>query len=323
MASVLYRHGYFYGRGCRSFQLSIPSATEVRLRNLNAVVKPFSSGFYLLSSTPDLFKEEWSPLPFHLSLADPFFWNYTDFPITDPGNTALYFNNLTTDQSNQDGLSLHASAFAGKDSLLDIHAGQLPFKIFGGREKIIVRDVKGEILAKTTGPIHGFKPDYDGYYLLEGEELSKTCYYFSNAVFRKPLGIIELFPALIYDSKADSEAPAYNLTFRERETRWRYLLADPFYAKYNNLIILDTKKKEPVFEEKELYLDGIGKIRCLESLEGQPFTNYYSGHLLLMDNTGPNHRTGNIVIKNLPGASPAMLYQDKASPETYYSHIFI
>lgn len=294
------------------------------LRNLNAVVKPFSSGFYLLSSTPELFKEEWSSLTFHLNLTDPFFWNYTDLPVIDPAKTVLYFNNLTLDPSNQEnGLKLHSSVFAGRDSLLDICAGRLPFMATNTGEQWVIGDAKGEILAQTNGPLNGFRPDFDGYYLMEGEELSKAYYYFSNAIFRKPLGIIELFPAPIHHLKGALEAPIYNISFRERETRWRYLLADPLYSKYHNLTVLDTKKKEPAFEEKELYLDGFGKIRCLESLEMRPFTDYYSGHLLLMDNTGTSQRTGKVVIKNLPEASPAMLYQDVVSPETYYSHIFI
>src|SRR5690554_3388037 len=128
MASVHYRHGYFHERGCRSFQLSIPSATKMMLRNLNAVVKPFSSGFYLLSSTPELFKEEWSSLTFYLNLTDPFFWNYTDFPVADPAKTVFYFNNLTLDPAKQeDGINLHSAAFVGGDCLLDICAGHLPF----------------------------------------------------------------------------------------------------------------------------------------------------------------------------------------------------
>ncbi|MDO9554663.1 MAG: hypothetical protein Q7J63_19365 [Rhodonellum sp.] len=323
IATLTFKHGYFSQGECNTFQLGLSEETKKCLLDLNLLIKPFDSGFHLLSGAPELLEGEWRSLSIQLNLKDSFFLNFTDLPDFNPSNSLLYFNNITVSKSNNsDVCYLHPSPTVDRGSLVRLCTDVFPLEGFGSEEKISIVDALGNTIQKgLKADIQG--PSELGYCAIHGETEKFGCYFFPNSVFKKPIGIIELFPARLFEEMDPTRTLSFNISFQSQKTKWRYLLTDSLFWKFDKLSIIDSKKKEVFFTEKEIFLNGVGAIRCFESLEKIQMQDSHFGDFQMVENYGGDRRTGKIIIKNLPRASPEMLYHDPSFKDALYSHIFI
>lgn len=324
IATVSLIHEYFSDGVCSSFNFEIPVETRRICMNLNLVIKAFENGLYILCNTPELLENHTFPLRFQLKLMQSSFWNYTGFPEFNPGEFLLYFNNLAQHEVDDAGIiPLHQEKYATGNNLAKVCAGRLTFGTFSQEEEINVVDAWGDSQGTGKRDSLDFRPIAPGFFELRGESNHLPCFFYPQTIFRKPAGIIEIFPSALFENIQPSDPVHYKIQFKSIRTRWRYILADPVYAKYQHLYITDDKKNANIFKEKKLEIKGLENFKCFESLDPIPLNQSRNGYFQLLNSNNNNGRQVKILIKRLPQASPESVYQERTSIRELYSHIFI
>ncbi|MGB5418174.1 hypothetical protein, partial [Algibacter sp.] len=113
--------------------------------------------------------------------------------------------------------------------------------------------------------------------------------------------------------------------FKNRSSIWKYFLADPHYQNLQNLSIVNKENGSFFNSNKTQILHNNTEARVFILKEKLPLKAYTDEYFQLVENYNPEVSHGNVIIKNLPNASPEQLFQEKTQDGKiiYYSHIYI
>ncbi|WP_373524359.1 hypothetical protein [Aquiflexum sp.] len=318
------KHGYFAQSDPAIFQLSVSLESKKILHNLNLIIKPINNGFHLLTGDISLLKEDWNPIHFHFSIQDPLFFNYTDLEGYFPGKSLIYLVNKEVYQLGKpEELGLNSEEFLDKKALVLVRQGNINLSGLSINEQYTLTDEREKVLQISAGGQFQNMPYEEGLYTISGKDLNQTFYFFPQRIFKTPDMVFTVYPADLHNQFQENGSVHFTAKFKSRLTKWRYILTDPIYKKFQNLSIIDTKKKTIPFEEKEIELNGMGSYRCFESIESIKLQDLNSGYFQLVEHPDLDPRNEKIIIKSLPRASPDFIHQEGFPNGELYSHIFI
>jgi hypothetical protein len=336
LITFLYKHRYFRDGLFKPIELSFAEGSPKLINDLGLIFKPFSGGFHLIASDPELLFNNTNdsiPIQLHLFCSDQQYINYTDLPAYKLTDKVLYFNNLIdTFNQNTNSFQLHHSEFAGSDELVPISSGKI----------IIPASVQNKVYRFTDVSVQEISPQcviqsaqVSNEFMLanlpqgiirvfeDSKEVYKV-YFYPNAVWKKPMAIVEIFPGQLYKHFKEKGKVNYVLTFNNRQTIWKYFLVSPVYQKFNNLSIIN-KSKEQVFnapQKQKVYKNPEALV--FESKNKIPLSELTDETFQLVSNFDPEQRSGKVILKNLDKATPEQLYYDITNPEeSAYSHIYL
>ena len=157
-----------------------------------------------------------------------------------------------------------------------------------------------------------------------GKQEAERIYYYPQAVWKKPFGILEIYTNTLLKHFREKGKTEYAVKFNNRQTIWKYFLVSPVYQKFNNLSIIN-KGKEQIFNGPEKqHVHEITDALVFESKNKIPLSENSEETYQMVENFDLTNRSGKIVLKNLPKASPVQLYRDETkSDDAVYSHIYI
>ena len=306
------------------FRLTIPKESQQILLNLNLIVKPTVDGILLLGGEKSLLKDNWEPIHFHFSIQDSLFVNYTDLGNFIPGKSLIYLSNKNINQSGISGESgLSKEEFIDSKSLVSKKLGEILLNGLSVEDQYTLTDELGNVQQINANSQLQNTPFKEGLFAISGKDLDETFYFFPQRIFRTPDLIFTIYPAVLNEQIKEKETVDFVVKFKSRMTKWRYILTDPIYSKFQNLNIVDSKQKTMPFEEKEFQLSGIGNVRCFESRESIMLQDINAGYYQLVAHSDQDPINQKIIIKNLPKASPDQLFQETFPNGDLYSHIFI
>lgn len=330
-----FNHNYFSDKLFKSLEISLGEETSHQMRNLGIIVKPFPGGFYLLSAEPELLKNknETTPLRIYLYCKDHRYINYTNLPGYSPADNILYFNNLAAKFApDSHCFYLHSSEFTGENNVVRLSSGRIKVTSFNPGKEYHFNDVAGfqippqNIISNNNQngefTVSGIPEGRIG--IMEKDAEVDNVYFNPKQVWKKPFAIAEIFTNTLLNHFNEKGKVEYRIQFENRATIWKYFLVDPVYQKFNNLTIIN-KGKEQVFKspQKQRINENLEAV-VFESKNKIPIAEYSIDTHQLVDKFDPKEKTGNFIIRNLPSASPEILYHGESnSDETFYSHIYI
>lgn len=318
IATFQYFHEYHARKSADIFQLKIPKETQKILSNLNLIIKPFESGFHLLSGNSSLLLNELKPLRFHFQVKDPLFWNYTELEGFYPQKNLIFHSNLfQTLQSESNGITID------QDALYTIHRGKnFPFDQVNFQNTILFDEFGNSIAIDQNDPqVNGIEEEVG--FTLTSDTDAKRIYIFPNQLFMLPDMVFALHPTKLFEDYQSNSPVPYQINFKARATKWRYFLADQYFNKKPLLGIKDLKNEGHTFTEKQLDINGLGTMRCFESDQEILLQEPASVDFQLIEYPDLDPKNRNIIIKHLPVASPESIHQENSSPRNFYSHIYI
>lgn len=330
-----FKHRYFGDELLKSVDISLAEQSQRTITNLDVIIKPFSGGFNVLASNPELLNTSSgsNPLQIYLFSKDPKYVNYTELPSYNLSDKLLYFNNLsaTPGQDSQSFL-LHLSKYASENNIVLISHGKISIPDYQPDLTYRFTDATGnEIPAKSLTP----SANNAGSFFISGieqglvrvfsgpDEIMKV-YYYPKAIWKKPLGTVELFFDELNRQYRANGKINYVICFDNRKTTWKYFLVSQVFQKFNNLSIIN-KAKEQVFlpPQKQLVFQNTNAL-VFESKIKIPLAELSDENFQLVENYDPVTRSGKIILKSLAKATSEQLFSDALkSGENVYSHIYI
>lgn len=336
---VEFRHSFFNDGLFKPLQISFDTDALRLLKNLNIIIKPYAGGFHFLCSNPELLNNTSlrTPLRIFLECNDPYYINYTDLNDFSPATTILYLSNLAR-PSDSHNVPLHSGTSVGSNEVALMTFGKFTLPkatqnnaysfhdIFGNdiSERIIrlPNNNAGESVYKIDNLPEGLIK-----VIFENKEL--RLYYTPKAVWKKPLGILNLHLSDLYahfkkiNDNGDFKLK-YTLNFNNRSTIWKYFLVSPVYRNFVDLSIIDSNKEQIFNPPKKEQLDGM-EVLVLESKKKIELKEFSSDNYQLVEKFDEVQKIGKpTVISSLPRAAPEQLYGNKlTSQETLYSHIYL
>lgn len=333
--TFLFNHNYFSDKLFKSLEITLGEETSKLTRDLGIIIKPFPGGLHLLASDVELLKNNDETVPIRLNLfcKDNLYINYTELPNYNPSDNILYFNNLTENSgSSENSFYVHNTEFTGETEIVQLCNGRINISSFSADKKYLFTDVAGaEISSHNIRQSKTIPGEFILSNLSEGlvrikengAEISRI-YYNPKQIWKKPIGIIEIFTDILYNQFTEKGKVEYLVNFNNRETIWKYFLVDPVYQKFNNLSIIN-KGKEKIFGSpvKQLINQNLGAL-VFESINKIPLSELSEENYQLVDNYDNGSGKGKIILKNLARPSPEQLFRDENRlNETIYSHIYI
>ncbi|RIJ50501.1 hypothetical protein D1614_00770 [Maribellus luteus] len=329
--TVQFDHSYFHDNKFKPIQISYEAPTSQLLKNYEIIIKPFPGGFHLLTTDPDLLQSdnESASLKFRFTCSDAYFINYSDLPRFDLRNHLFYFNNLAPHLETPDTLFLHAEKYVSINDIVVITSQTIQTKEKEG--EVSFQDVRGTPLApwrsnqSPPGTAYQFTDLPEGVIRmrLKSNEEHKV-YYTGEAMWKKPLGILEIFPDELHKQFAKNGKINYVIQFNNRSTVWKYFIVNPVYQKFQNLAIINKKKEQVFNDPQKQTLHENTEAWVFESKEKLPIAELQDDSFQLIEAEEPTLKKGRIVIKRLRNASPDFIYNDeKQLTEIQYSHIYI
>jgi hypothetical protein len=332
IATVSCKHAYYKDTSFRAVSFSIAEDSIKLFNDLGIILKKFTGGFHLLSASPELLISEnnENSFKFYLNCSDPYYINFTNLPDEfSPIRDVFYFNNISTHKSStENSYSLQKSTFVGKNDVCQLSHSTIRIPAFDSLKTYSFQDSLDSEIPKECiiEPILEYKIHTISN-LREGliniklkNEVVHCVYYAPNVIWKKPLGIVELFTdTLFHDFKANKKAD-YIINYNNRTTIWKYFLTGLTYQgfEFDQLRILD-KKKELIFEnpQKQLIENNTEAI-VFCSKNKIPFQEFTDDNFQLLIK-------GETVIKSMPQASPEHLFSEKTNDKKilYYSHIYV
>lgn len=319
IASFQYYHEYHGGKGGDVFQLKIPKETQKSLLNLNLIIKPFESGFHLLSGDTTLLQNESISLRFHFQVKDPLFWNYTDLEGFYPQKNLIFHSNLFHTKEN--GMETEGRLIDQNALYAILRGKKFPFELITSQNPRVLDEWGNSINTDKNGPI-GKDLEEEASFILFSNTDEKRIYIFPNQLFTLPDMVFALQPAKLFQDFQSNSPVFYQINFKARATKWRYFLTDQHFNKKPLLGIKDLKKEGHTFTEKQIEINGLGTVRCFESDQEIILKNSATVDFQLVENSQPEEDE-KIVISHLPTASPEYIHQEDSSSKDIYSNIFI
>ena len=315
--------------------VSLAEDSQRLIHNLSILIKPFHGGFHILSSDAEFpgTIDAADSFQLFLNCTDPYFINYTELPPYNLADKLLYFNNIFgIKNEGTSGFVLHAENFAGASELVQPVYDQIVIPGFNSGDDYRFTNAAGnEIYSQNISPSIQNAGSFNisnleqGLILFHSKENDvKKFYHYSNAVWKKPFAVLEIFPGKLFHQFEEKGKVEYAINFSNRKTIWKYFLVSPVYNKFKNLSIIN-KGKEQVFsspEKQSVHPESDALV--FESKNKIPLAEHSEEIFQLVDNYSAGNGKGKIVLKNLPGASADQLYlSETISDDTFYSHIFI
>ncbi|BBE20716.1 hypothetical protein AQPE_4910 [Aquipluma nitroreducens] len=330
-----FNHMYFNDKLFKSVEITFDAETTQLLKNLDLILKPFPGGFNLLTSNPELLKTtiDAYPIRFYINSKDPEYINYTQLPNYKISENLLYFNNLTINPStNNKSLRLHSGEFVGDTDIVAVCQGHISIPGYDKTKTYRFSDALGDAIADQS--VIQAKPDSEVFnisnlpqglirYSDGSAELGRT-YYNPAAIWKKPLGILEIFTNSLLSQFVKNGTVEYAVNFNNRKTIWKYFLINPIYQKFNNLSIINKVKEQafngPLKQQVHLNTDAL----VFESKDEIALAEFSDDNFQLVENFDVGTHSGKIILKNLVKASSAQLFVDESpSGKKTYSHIYI
>jgi hypothetical protein len=333
--TFLFKHRYFRNHLFQPTDVACTESSTRLLTNLGIIIKPFAGGFNLLASDPELLDSinEGESIQLHLNCNDPLYINYTELPLYRPNDKLIYFNNLSaiSDPGNERFL-LHEKEFVGENEVVQLTQGKI--NVFQFDPAIVYRFAdslgneissecvtqslqdSGEFMLSNLPP--GLVRIYTG-----KQEVGKY-YYSPKTIWKKPLGIVEIYTGKLFDHYKEKGKVEYAVVFNNRQTIWKYFLVSPVYHKFDKLSIIN-KGKDQIFNppQKQAVLKN-PEAWVFESKTQIPLSENSEENYQLIDNYDPIQRSGKVIHKNLTKASPEQLHYDLTKfEEPVYSHIYL
>jgi hypothetical protein len=151
--------------------------------------------------------------------------------------------------------------------------------------------------------------------VFDGDTLVDSVYYYPKAVWKKPLGTIEIFTKALYHHYKNGIKVDYSINFDNRKTIWKYFLISKEYQKFNDLTIINSAR-EQIFEVERMDDESL----VLTSKYELPLSEHSSDTFQLVDNFTPGQRSETVILQHLVKPSPDQLYRDD---DKLYSHIYL
>jgi len=333
--TLLFKHRYFSDDLFKTVNISFADDSHKLIVDLGIVIKPFSGGFHLLSSNPEILNsiDDTNSIKLLLNCTDPFYINYTELPLYRLTDKLLYLNNLSVVSDSKGKVyNLHKEEFVGQNEVVQIIHGKISISNFNASKGYRFTDATGNDLTSQSVLISSQSSDTfifsnlsQGHILLYNskEEVNKY-YHYPNAVWKKPFAILEIYPDELFKHYSAGGKVEYALNFANRKTIWKYFFVSPVYKNFQNLSIIN-KGKEQIFNapQKQL-IHKNEEALVFESKNKIPLSELSDENYQLVDNYDNGNGKGKVILKNLVKASPEQLYGDKTkSDDTIYSHIYI
>lgn len=320
------KHPYFEDGYFRSLELSYAEDTLKLMRDLDVIVKPFRGGCHLLTAKPELLAlhSDTDPLQFYLSNKDPYYINYTVLPTYDPASSLIYFNNLQAVPIDTDSeWRLHREDHVMEEDMLRLSHGQFKIDKYDPDRAYVFkhvfdRAIPDQSIAMTdpdTGQMAISEIPQGVVCVFDGDTLVDSVYYYPKAVWKKPLGTIEIFTKALYHHYKNGIKVDYSINFDNRKTIWKYFLISKEYQKFNDLTIINSAR-EQIFEVERMDDESL----VLTSKYELPLSEHSSDTFQLVDNFTPGQRSETVILQHLVKPSPDYLYRDD---DKLYSHIYL
>ena len=321
LATITFKHPYFKDDLFKSLNISFSEDTSKILRDLGIVTKSFSGGIYLLARDPKLLNitiNNLQPIRLYFNCNDPYYINFTALTDYHPSDTVLYFNNLP------DHALLQVAEYVGIDDVFPLSSGKMTIPLFDESKTYFFKDVQERMISEIKIQKSNLEPDNfiidelpEGVLrVFEGADPVNDIYYNPNKVWKKPMGILEIYPEKLYQDFMSNGTVDYMIQFNNRKTIWKYYLLDPVYHKFNDLSILNSNNESVFYPLKEESIQN-SKAWVFESINELPLLEYSELSLRLVS------EGTKVVIKQLPHASPEQLFTDNENSTYMYSHIYI
>lgn len=335
LLTFLFRHRYFRDDLFKSIEIIFAEGTPKLIKDLGIILKPFSGGFHLLASDPELLDSlnDQTPIQLHLKSKDPQYINYTELPAYQLSDKLLYFNNLSAEfDKKSNGFILQKEEFVGLNELVQISYGKIDIPASGSNQQYRFTDATGheissQCITRSVQDSNEFLVSNLSQGIIrvfaETKEVKKV-YLYPKAIWQKPMGIVEIFPGELLRHFKEKGKAEYTVNFNNRQTIWKYFFVSSVYQKFNNLSIIN-KGKEQVFNapQKQLVYKN-PDAWVFESKMKIPLSELSDESYQLVDNYDSVHRTGKVILKNLVKATPEQLHFDITKSEApAYSHIYL
>jgi len=335
IVTFLAEHRYFKSQLFQPTEVSYTESTTRLLSNLGIIIKPFAGGFHLLASDPELLDSlnEVEPIQLHLDCKDPLYINYTELPLYPPNDKLIYFNNLSaiSGPGNKRFL-LHGQEFVGGNEVVQLTQGKISIIQFDPANVYRFTDSLGNEISsqcitqslQNSGEFMLSNLPQGLVRIYAGTQEVHRFYYSPQTIWKKPLGIVEIYTGKLFDHYKEKGKVEYAVVFNNRQTIWKYFLVSPVYHKFDKLSIINKGKdqifnppqKQPVLTNPEAWV--------FESKTQIPLSENSEENYQLIDNYDTEQRSGKVIHKNLTKASPEQLHYDVAkSEEQVYSHIYL
>jgi len=330
-----FKHRYFKDDLFKSIDISFTDETNKLTKDLDIIIKYFQGGMHLLASDPELLEtlNDATPLQFYITCKDSLYINYTELPNFNLAEKLIYFNNLSgrqVPQSNE--FILQKEDFVGENEIIKINHGKIKIPSFDANKAYRFTDSTGNEISSaciSQSAQHSDEFNLSGipqglvHIFADKEEVDKL-FFNPKTVWKKPLGIIEIYTGRLFTQYKEKGLINYNVVFNNRQTIWKYFFVSPVFQKFNNLSIIN-KAKEQIFNapQKQNVFNNPETL-VFESRNKIPLSELSDDNYQLVDNYDFEHRSGKIILKNLTKASPEQLYCDNTkSDKPVYSHIYI
>jgi hypothetical protein len=326
IATFQYSHEYYLGKGRGLFHLKIPKETQKSLLNLNLIIKPFESGFHLLSGDRELLQNEQKSLRFHFEVKDPLFWNYTDLEGFYPQRNLIFYSNTVLKGAND---SETKGVLIDHDALYEIHRGKkFPLDLSNSQNPITVFDEMGNSVVLDKDKPQKDDIEEEGSFTIPSDPDQKRIYIFPDQLFMLPDMVFALNPAKLFEDSQSISPVVHQINFKARATKWRYIITDPDLNKLPIHGIQNSKNANYSFTDKQIEINGLGMMRCFESDQTILLQEPSPVDFQLIGKPDPDSVPNPeiefpVIIKHLPVASPEYIYQENSSPNEFYTQIFI
>jgi len=322
LLNITLNHGYFTGKRFKTIGFEPADGTPTLLNNLRMVLRPSVGAIALMASDAELVqlaKSSATPIRLYLTCNDPYHINYTDLPGYDPQKTLVYLNNLP------DGKLNDKNTMVGKDDLATVSFGSVTLPKTEGT--YLFKDANGEPLPAENA--RQKTVDSEEYLLSDlpeglvrifyGDAEVRKVYYVPKPVWKKPFGVLEIYPAALNHEAVDG-AEELEVHFGHPKTFWKYFIVNPKYQKFGNLAITNGAKNE-VFHPPQNTTVFDREALVFVSKEAMPLVEDTSGKLKLVN----QNESIPELIEKLQGALPNQFFKGENSESTdlLYSHIYV
>src|SRR5665648_27967 len=330
-----FKHRYFGDELFKSVDISFAEGSQKIMNNLGLIIKPFAGGFYVLTSNPELLDslDDINPLQIYLYSKDPLYINYTELPSYNLRDKLIWFSNLTKKADPENGsFLLHYAGYASGDDIIQISHGEINIPDFNPEKNYRFTDTSGnEIYSEYVTQ----SANDSGSFLISGitqglvrifsdnEEILKV-YYYPNTIWKKPMGIVELFTGELFKQYNAIGKVEYSICFDNRKTTWKYFLVSEVYQKFRNLSIINKSKEQIFLPPQKQTLQSSSIALVFESKIKIPLSELSDENFQLVDNFDLENRSGTVILKSLAKASSEQLFSDASKTDgNVYSHIYI
>lgn len=336
IATLSCLHRYFKNGYFRPIRFSITDDSVKLMNDLGIILKSFSGGFHLLTSSLELLKSQNfdASIQIQFECSDSYYINYTNLSEYAPATDVVYITNLNKDWSpaGNNTINVHDETFVGNKDLAKVSTGYFEIPAFDTTKVYEFRDSNNNTLPANS--ILESPVDSGKFYIqelpegliqvLSGGEVVHRIYYNPNRVWKKPLGIIALSTATLYDQFNEIGLVAYRVQFNTRYTIWKYFLVGKSYEKYTPSI-LDNNKLPAFNELPKQEISATSEALVFESKEELPLLEYPENTFQLVDKYDPITKNSTSLIASLLSPSPEQLHSITlpTKKKLFYSHIYI